>query len=205
MTKVLYKRQREIINFLKTYIKKYGHAPTLGEIAKKLGVRSLATVHEHLQTLEHKGLIKKSGGLARGIELIDSKISNLISGTELPVLGFIAAGAPIEPYTDPNAHFNVPQNMVSSNKKSFVLQVRGDSMIDDGILDGDYVVVEETNQARDGDIVVAMIANGVVTLKRFFKEKSGIKLVPANSQMKPIFVKSVTIQGKCVGVIRKFN
>jgi len=205
MTKVLYKRQREIINYLKSYIKKRGHAPTLGEIAKKLKVSSLATVHEHLETLEKKGLIKKSGGLARGIELIDKRISNIVAGTQLPVLGFIAAGSPIETYTDPNAFFNVPQSMISQNKKSYVLQVRGDSMVEDGILDGDYVVVEETNRANDGDIVVAMIANGVVTLKRFFKEKAGIKLVPANSNMEPIFVKDVTIQGKCVGVIRKFN
>jgi len=205
MSLVLYKRQKQILDFLNFYIEKYGHAPTLVEIAKKLGVKSLATVHEHLATLEKKGLIKKSSGIARSIELIDARISKIIKGIELPVLGFIAAGSPIEPYTDPAASFAVSANMVSPNKKSYVLQVKGQSMIEDGILEGDFVVIEETNQARDGDIVVAMIENGVVTLKRFYKEKDRIRLEPANSQMKPIYAKNVTIQGKCVAVIRKYN
>lgn len=175
------------------------------EIAKKLGVSSLATVHEHLETLEKKGLIKRSGGVSRGIEIIDQKIGQIVKGIELPLLGFIAAGSPIEPYTDPNATFPVTPNMVAPNKKSYVLQVKGESMIDDGILDGDFVVVEETNTARNGDIVVAMINNGVVTLKRFFKEANGVRLQPANSTMRPIFAKEVTIQGKVVSVIRKYN
>ncbi len=205
MTVVIYKRQREILDFLNDYIDKYGHAPTLGEIAKKLGVSSLATVHEHLQTLEKKGLIKKSSGLVRSIELVDKKIGDVVRGVELPVMGFIAAGAPIEPYSDPNATFAVAQNMVPQNKKSYVLQVKGESMIEDGILDGDFVVIEETNQANNGDIVVAMMDSGVVTLKRFFREKDQVRLMPANSTMQPIFAKNVTIQGKCVGVIRRYQ
>lgn len=212
MATVLYRRQKQILEFLDGYITKYGHAPTLVEIAKKLGVRSLATVHEHLATLEKKGLIKRSGGISRGIEIVDKlsfsanrKISEIIKGVELPLLGFIAAGSPIEPYTDPTATFAVTPSMVAPNKKSYVLQVKGESMIEDGILDGDFVVVEETNQARNGDIVVAMINNGVVTLKRFFKEADRIRLEPANSTMRPIYAKEVTIQGKCVGVIRRYN
>lgn len=205
MTLVLYKRQKQILDFLNFYIEKYGHAPTLVEIAKKLGVKSLATVHEHLETLEKKGLIKKSNGVARSIELVDKRIGQIVQGAELPILGFIAAGAPIEPYTDPNATFAVSPNMISQNKKSFVLQVKGESMIEDGILDGDFVVIEETNQARNGDIVVAMIDNGIVTLKRFFKDKDAVKLIPANSSMQPIIAKNVTIQGKCVGVIRRYQ
>ncbi|OGE11958.1 repressor LexA [Candidatus Curtissbacteria bacterium RIFOXYB12_FULL_40_6] len=205
MATVLYRRQKQIVNFLNRYIEKFGHAPTLVEIAKHLGVRSLATVHEHLQVLEKKGLIKKISGISRGIELIDQGIGKLVKGIELPILGFIAAGAPIEPYTDPNSRFTVPDNMISPSKKSYVLQVKGESMIEEGILDGDFVVVEEANQARDGDIVVAMIDNGVVTLKRFFKEKDRVRLEPANSSMEPIFAKNVTIQGKCVGVIRRYN
>lgn len=205
MATVLYRRQKQILDFLGGYIAKFDHAPTLVEIAKKLGVKSLATVHEHLETLEKKGLIKRSSGLIRGIELIDKKIGEAVTGIELPLLGFIAAGSPIEPYTDPSATFSVAENMISQNKKSYVLQVRGESMIEDGILDGDFVVVEETSKASDGDIVVAMIENGVVTLKRFFKENDRIRLEPANSNMQPIYAKSVTIQGKCVGVIRKYN
>lgn len=205
MATVLYRRQKQILDFIKDYIGKYGNAPTLVEIANKIKVSSLATVHEHLQTLEKKGLIKRASGIVRSIEIIDRQIGKIVDGVELPLLGFIAAGSPIEPYTDPAATFSVGSNMVPANKKSFVLQVRGDSMIEDGILDGDFVVVMETNQARDGDIVVAMIENGVVTLKRYFKEKDRIRLEPANSSMQPIFAKNVVIQGKCVGVIRKYN
>jgi len=205
MATIIYRRQRQILDYLGFYISKFGHAPTLVEIAKKLGVKSLATVHEHLETLEKKGFIKRSSGLVRGIELIDKKLGEIVRGIELPLLGFIAAGSPIEPYTDPNATFAVTENMVSQNRKSYVLQVRGESMIEDGILDGDFVVVEETNKATNGDIVVAMIESGVVTLKRFFKEKDRVRLEPANSNMQPIFAKNVIIQGKCVGVIRKYH
>ena len=205
MATVIYRRQKQILDFLNDYIGKNGHAPTLVEIAKKLGVRSLATVHEHLQTLEKKGLIKRFSGISRGIEILDKKVSEIVKGVELPLLGFIAAGSPIEPFTDPSATFAVAPNMIAANKKSYVLQVKGESMIEDGILDGDFVVVEETNQARNGDIVVAMINNGVVTLKRFFKEPGRIRLEPANSTMQPIFAKDVTIQGKVVGVVRRFN
>ncbi len=205
MSVVVYKRQQQILDFLKNYIDKFGNAPTLVEIANHLGVKSLATVHEHLAVLEKKGLIKKSSGIVRSIELIDKKISDIVKGIELPILGFIAAGAPIEPFTDPTATFAVANNMIAQNKKSYVLQVKGESMIEDGILDGDFVVIEETNQANNGDIVVAMMENGVVTLKRFYREKDRIRLMPANSAMQPIFAKHVTIQGKCVGVIRRYQ
>jgi len=120
-------------------------------------------------------------------------------------LGFIAAGAPIETYTDPEASLLVPTNLVSGKKRSFVLQVKGESMIDEGILDGDFVVVEEQEQAKDGDIVVAILEDGLATLKRYFKEKTRIRLEPANSTMRPIFVRNVAIKGKVAGVIRKFN
>src|SRR3990167_3368561 len=166
MATVLYRRQKQILDFLHKYIKEHGNAPTLVEIAKELGVKSLATVHEHLQTLERKGLIKKSSGLVRGIDLIDKKISDVVRGIELPLMGFIAAGSPIEPFSDPTAKFTVSQNLVSPRKKSYVLQVKGESMIEDGILDGDFVVVEETKEVRNGDIVVAMINNGVRSEER---------------------------------------
>lgn len=205
MTAIVYRRQREILDFLGGYIEKNGHAPTLVEIARHLGVKSLATVHEHLQTLQKKGLIKRSGGIKRSIELLEKKVGRIVQGVELPIMGFIAAGTPIDPYTDPNATFMVTPNLVSQKKDSYVLIVKGESMIDDGILDGDYVVVEQTNEASNGDIVVAMIENGVVTLKRFFREKDRVRLQPANSTMQPIFAKNVTIQGKVTGVIRKYN
>lgn len=205
MATIIYRRQKQILKFLNKYIAKYGHAPTLVEIARKLGVKSLSTVHEHLQALEKKGLIKKTSGIVRSIELVDKKISQIVKGLELPIAGFIAAGSPIEPFTDPNATFAVSENIVNPRKRSFVLQVKGDSMIEDGILDGDFVIVEETNEARNGDIVVAMIENGIVTLKRFFREKDRVRLEPANATMQPIYAKNVTIQGRVKTVIRKYQ
>lgn len=201
----LYRRQRQILDFIRQYIEKYGYSPTLSEIAESIGVSSLATVHEHVQALVQKGVVKKFEGAVRGIELIDQKISTVLKGIELPVLGFIAAGQPIMPYTDPDATVNVPTHMVSGKKRSFVLQVKGDSMIEDGILNGDYVIIEEQATANNGDIVVALLDNGLATLKRFFKEPTRIRLEPANASMEPIYAADVKIQGKCVGVIRRFN
>lgn len=201
----LYRRQKQILDFIKQYIDKYSYSPTLGEIAESIGVSSLATVHEHLQALATKGVIKRFEGAVRGIEVLDNKISSSLKGIELPVLGFIAAGQPIMTYTDPDATIKVGPNMISGKKRSYVLQVKGDSMIEEGILDGDHVIIEEQKTATDGDIVVALLENGLATLKRFFKEKDRIRLEPANSQMSPIYATDVKIQGKCVGVIRRFQ
>lgn len=207
MPVTLYKRQKQILEFIRKYIEKYGYSPTLGEIADAMGVSSLATVHEHLQALIKKGVIKKFDGSVRGIELLDQKISQALTGVELPILGFIAAGQPIMTYTDPDATISVSPTLVSDKKRSYVLQVKGDSMIEDGILDGDFVIIEETNTARDSEIVVALLDNGLATLKRFYKEKDRIRLEPANATMQPIYASfgDVQIQGKCVGVIRRFN
>jgi repressor LexA len=201
----LYKRQKQILDFIGQYIQKFGTSPTLQEIADSLGVSSLATVHEHLQTLSKKGVIRRFEGAVRGIELIDSKIGSVIEGIELPILGYIAAGSPIQPMTDPNASLRVASSMLSGKKRSYVLQVRGDSMIEEGILDGDFVVIEEKKEARDGEIVVALLDNGLATLKKFFKEATRIRLEPANSSMKPIYASNVTIQGAVVGLVRRFG
>ena len=201
----LYRRQKQILDFLKQYVDKYGYSPTLGEIAEAIGVSSLATIHEHLAALAHKGVIKKFEGAVRGIEVLDHQVREALKGVELPVLGYIAAGQPIMTYTDPDATVNIPTSMISGKKRSYVLQVKGDSMIEDGILDGDYVIIEEQAMATDGDIVVALLENGLATLKRFFKEKDRIRLEPANASMNPIYATDVKIQGKCVGVIRRFQ
>lgn len=206
MPAVLYKRQKDILNFLREYIDKYGYSPTLGEIAEAMGLSSLATVHEHLMALVKKGAIRKFEGTVRGIELLDEfKIKPRT--IEIPLLGFIAAGQPIMPYTDPGATVQVSPQMVSDKKKSYVLQVKGDSMIESGILDGDYVIIEQQSHASDGDIVVALLDSGLATLKKFFREPDRIRLEPANSAMDPIYVNvgEVQIQGKCVGVIRRFE
>lgn len=201
----LYRRQKQIVDFISQYIQKFGTSPTLQEIADSLGVSSLATVHEHLQALTKKGVIRRYEGAVRGIELLDNKIGQMIEGIELPILGYIAAGSPIVPMTDPNATLRVASSMLLGKKRSFVLQVRGDSMIEEGILDGDFVVIEERDQARDGEIVVALLDNGLATLKKFFREASRIRLEPANSTMKPIFARNVVVQGAVVGLVRRFG
>ena len=201
----LYKRQKQIIDFIGQYIQKFGTSPTLQEIADALGVSSLATVHEHLQSLVKKGVIRRFEGAVRGLELLDKEMGHAIDGVELPILGFIAAGSPIQPMTDPNATLRVASAMLTGKKRSFVLQVRGDSMIEEGILDGDFEVIEEQNNAHDGDIVVALLDNGLATLKKFFREATRVRLEPANSAMKPIYAQNVTVQGKVVGLVRRFG
>lgn len=205
MPVTLYRRQKQIVDFIAQYIQKFGTSPTLAEIAEALGVSSLATVHEHLQALTKKGVIRKFEGAVRGIELLDEAFAEATDGVELPILGFIAAGSPIEPITDPNATLKVSPTMLSGKKRSFVLQVRGDSMIEEGILDGDFVVIEEQAQVSDGDIVVALLDNGLATLKKFFREATRVRLEPANSTMRPIFAKNVKVQGKVVGLVRRFG
>lgn len=204
MAPIIYKRQGQILDFIRQYIQANGSAPTLKQIAEAIGVSSLATVHEHLATLEQKGLIKRKRGKIRSIELTGPPESFNPKGIEVPVLGFIAAGAPIEPYTDPNATISIPPTFTSGKKRIYVLQVRGESMIEEQIRDGDYVVVEQTETAQNGDIVVALLDNGMATLKRFFKEATRIRLEPANAKMSPIFVKNVKIQGKVIGLIRRY-
>lgn len=204
MPPVVYRRQKQILDFLKQYIAASGYAPTLKQIAQALNVSSLATVHEHLQALEKKGLIRRKNGSSRGLVLTEN-IPQVSQGLDIPILGFIAAGSPIEPYTDPNASISISPSMVSSAKRVFVLQVRGESMIEDGIWDGDYVVIEQQEAADNGDIVVALLDNGAATLKRYFRENDRIRLQPANRSMSPIYAKSVTIQGKVVGLIRKYH
>ncbi len=201
---VLYKRQKQILDFIKKRIDRNGYAPTLTEIAEFLDLSSLATVHEHLKALEKKDLIRRYKGAVRGIELLTDD-AGVEQKMELPVLGFIAAGQPIEPYTDPNATVMVGSDMLPNKGKSYVLQVKGDSMIEEGILNGDYVVIKEQQTANDGDIVVAILENGFATLKRFFRESNRVRLQPANSSMSPIYATKVTIKGKVVGVVRKFN
>ena len=205
MAITLYKRQRQIVDFIAQYIQKNGYSPTLREIADCINVSSLATVHEHLQSLERKKVIKKREGATRGIELIDRTFLKMTDSVYLPFLGFIAAGQPIEPHSDQDATFKVSPEMISGKKRSYVLQVKGESMIEDHIQDGDYVVIEESQEVNNGDIVVALLDNGLATLKRYFKELTRIRLEPANSQMSPIFATNVTIQGRVVGLIRKFQ
>jgi repressor LexA len=204
MAPIIYKRQGQILDFIRQHIQSTGSAPTLREIADAIGVSSLATVHEHLSALEDKDLIRRKSGKNRGIELVRKDVDFSEEGLEVPILGFIAAGQPIEPHTDPGASLSIPSTFVSGRKRVYVLQVKGESMIEEQIRDGDFVVVEQSDVAENGDIVVALLDNGMATLKRFFRETTRIRLEPANAKMSPIFVKNVKIQGKVVGLIRRY-
>ena len=206
MPVVIYKRQREILEYIKDFIKKNSYSPTINEICKAIGLSSPATVFEHLVSLERKGIIRRTTGGARSIEIIEQRTTNfgLDLETDLPLLGFIAAGRPLEPYSDPHATFTIPKNLIPAGKTCFVLQVKGDSMIEDGIYSGDYVIILKQDEAANGDIVVALLENGLATLKRFFKEVDKVRLEPANAKMSPIYATDVRIQGKLLALIRKY-
>ena len=205
MPAVIYKRERDLLEFISQYMQKKGFAPTLAEICDGLGLRSPATVHEHIQNLIDKGVLKKTEGVRRGLEIVDQKVMGWVqSVVEIPLVGLIAAGEPIEAINDHTAAVNVPPDLIGK-KRCFALQVRGNSMIEASILDGDYVICEETSQAENGEIVVALINENFATLKRFYKEIDHIRLEPANSSMNPIITKNATIQGRVVGVIRRYH
>lgn len=208
MAGVLYKKEREVLEFLAQFQKQYGYSPTLSEIAQGTGHRSNSTVHNLIRSLVEKGYVQKVEGNTRVLKIVDDKVSLSLSGSkpaiELPLLGFIAAGSPLEPHTDPNASFYVSASLLSGKNTAYVLQVKGNSMIEDGILDGDFVVIEKMSEAANGDIVVAIVDNNLATLKKFYKEDGRVVLKPANSEMSPIYPTSLTIQGKAVGIVRKF-
>lgn len=207
MPPILYPRERQTLEFIAQFIQRFSYAPTLKEIGSALGMNSVATVHELVERIRQKGFIRKLDGTTRGIEIVreNFRYGENESSVEIPVLGFIAAGSPLEPYTDPNYYIRVAPTMISPDKAHYVLQVKGDSMIDDGIMDGDYVVIQHQQNAQNGDIVVALLPSGLATLKRIYFEDKRIKLMPANSQMSPIYSTHVKIQGKVVGLIRKFG
>src|SRR5258708_24650800 len=198
MAGVLYKKEREVLEYLLQFQRQYGYSPTLTEIAQATGHRSNSTIHTIIKSLVDKGYVQKVDGNTRVLKVVDQKVASAMLGDqpalELPVMGFIAAGRPLEPHTDPNATIYVSASMISGKKTAYVLQVKGTSMIEDGILDGDYVVIEKANEADNGDIVVAMVDDNLATLKRFYKEHGKVVLKPANATMDPIYPKSLSIQ-----------
>lgn len=198
------RRQREILDFIAGHLEAKGYAPSFEEIAHQFGFNSLATVHEHLTNLERKGYIRRAHNESRAIEIIPPK--GTTGATELPLLGLVAAGQPIEAISG-NDTIAVPDELVPRRGRSYVLKVRGDSMIDEHIKDGDFVVVQERNQADSGQTVVALVHGDSATVKRFYREPGGwIRLQPANPTMQPLRVneRDVIVQGVVVGVIRKY-
>lgn len=206
MTIILPEKKQRLLAFLKSYIAKHGYAPTLTEIAKAFRVSSLATIHEHLAFLEQHGFLQRVRGDARRLVIADGDESPSREGSTLsiPVVGLITAGKPIEAIEDREAMLSVPHEIVG-RKNAYILKVRGDSMIESLIADGDYVVVEKTDYARDGDMVVALLEDGTATLKKFYRHKNFIRLQPANKKYKPLQVRSVIVQGRVLGVIRKIT
>ncbi|MBI5369752.1 transcriptional repressor LexA [Candidatus Uhrbacteria bacterium] len=199
----LTKKQAEILAFIREHIADHGYAPSYREIGEHFGLSSPATVHTHIQALVEKQEIAiGEEGEARSIEIIGALPQQ--PSVLLPLLGLITAGEPIEAVQD-NETMAIPATFVLDGSNSYVLKVKGRSMIEDGILDGDFVVIERNPSPRNGEVVVALLDNAYATLKRFHREKTRIRLQPANSTMSPIFVKDCIIQGVVRAVIRKFQ
>lgn len=200
----LTKKQSEILSHIREHIAEHGYAPSYREIASHFGLSSPATVHQHVQSLVDKGMLQmdEDGG-PRAIELTDAVPLSLFA-VELPLVGTITAGVPIEAVEDRET-MAIPANFVLDGANSYVLKVKGRSMIEDGIFDGDYVVIERNPSPKNGDVVVALLDNAYATLKRFYRETNRIRLQPANSTMDPIYVKDCIIQGVVRAVIRKFQ
>lgn len=206
----LTRRQKEVMDFLKGFIDKHGYSPSYEEIASGLGLASLATVHKHIQALEVKQYLRRNYNHSRSLEIAERYLNEEKNRTHndgrdsVPLLGRIAAGAPVEAIPNPEAlHFSD----FAKDENTFALQVRGDSMIEDHICSGDFVLVEKTNSVKNGDIVVALIDGANATLKRYYLEADGrVRLQPANSSMSPILVEPATleIQGRLLAVMRKY-
>lgn len=203
--KELTKKQKQILDFIKTYMVSHGYPPTIREIGTAVGSSSPATIHAHLANLEEKGYIKKQNSKNRALELLvenefEPKNESVV---DVPLLGKITAGSPIEAIENPNEFFTLPAFLVPKSKEVFTLNVSGCSMINAGILDGDIVIVEKRNTARNGEIVVAMTDENEVTLKTFYKENGYFRLQPENDTMEPIILPNVTILGIAIGLYRK--
>lgn len=200
----LTKRQREILTYLDAYSEQNGFAPSFEEIADHFRYNSLATVHEHLTNLERKGYIKRNYNESRAIEILPTEVTP--RAVELPLLGTVAAGYPIESI-EANETYAVPDAMINRGGNHYVLRVRGNSMIDEQIRDGDFVVVNERQRADNGEMVIAMLNGNSATVKKYYRERDGrIRLQPANETMAPIYVheNDIAIQGIVVGVMRKY-
>jgi repressor LexA len=196
------RRQKEVLDFLTDFVRKNEYSPSYDEIARGLGLKSLATVHKHITNLANKGILQREHNRSRSIDVVPANRRNRVV-ERLPLMGRIAAGQPVE--TTENAETLSLGDIVGS-KEAFALRVRGDSMRDEHIVDGDYVLVERTSVARQGEIVVALVKGSETTLKRYYIEGQMVRLQPSNTEMDPIYVpiQNVAIQGKVLGVIRKY-
>ncbi|WP_434301902.1 transcriptional repressor LexA [Clostridium botulinum] len=201
MNKSQIDKQNEVYNFIKLQIKEKGYPPSVREICKAVGLSSTSSVHFHLKRLEKEGLIKRDSSKTRAIEIVDPTSKKEV--INVPIVGTITAGNPILAIENIEDVFPLPIDYVKNTKDLFMLKVSGESMIEAGILDGDLAIIEKTDSANNGDIVVALIDNEA-TLKRFFKESSYIRLQPENKSMKPIILENCKVLGRLVGIYRKY-
>lgn len=204
----LTRRQREIYEYIRDFVRRNGYSPSLEEVGSHFGLSSVATVHKHVHHLVEKGFLQKAWNRSRSVEPVEDPRSELSEMPSLPLLGTVAAGLPIEAIEDDGAteRISVPAEMVRRPGETYVLRVRGESMIDEQIRDGDLVIVESGSQARNGDTVVALIGGTEATLKRFYKKGDRVKLVPANEKMEPIELHAadVEIRGVLRGLLRTY-
>jgi repressor LexA len=199
----LTKRQKEIFDFIGKYAAKYGYPPTVREIGKAVGLHSSSTVHAHLANLEKIGLLRRDPTKPRAIELLVDKAKKVMAPAGLPLVGQVAAGEPILAEENIEEYLEVP-DVIGGEDGDYVLRVRGDSMKDAGILEGDFVVVRPAEQAKNGEIVVALLGDEA-TVKRFFREKDKLRLQPENKSMKPIVTRDASVLGRVVGVFRSLS
>jgi repressor LexA len=198
----LTKRQKEIFDFIRKYAAKTGYPPTVREIGKAVGLHSSSTVHAHLANLEKLGLVRRDPSKPRAIELLFDKAKRTISpGNGLPLVGQVAAGEPILAEENIEEYLEIP-DVIGGEDGDYILQIRGESMKDAGIIEGDYVIVRPSDDAADGEIVVALIGEDA-TVKRIYREKDHIRLQPENEEMEPILTTEAKVLGKVVGVFRK--
>ncbi len=205
-TKELTKRQNDILDYVKKYTAEHGYPPAIREICKGVGLSSPATVFVHLKNLEQLGYIKTTSNKFRTIEILceNEYLKTNEDVVKVPLLGKITAGSPITAIEQPNEFFDLPASLIPAKEEVFTLHVSGESMINAGIFDGDYVIVKKQSNAKNGDIVVAMTMENEATLKRFYKENGHIRLQPENDTMEPIILSNCTILGVAIGLYRKF-
>ncbi|HLZ48706.1 MAG TPA: transcriptional repressor LexA [Candidatus Limnocylindria bacterium] len=201
MTKQDQQRAERILTYIRETVDERGYPPSVREIAEAVGLASTSAVHHHLTKLEKDGRLQKEATRSRALTLPGSHAAKVVNA---PIIGEIAAGQPIEAYEDRSETMSLPAELAPRHD-TFVLRVRGKSMIEDHIDNGDYVVIQPQDTARDGEIVVAILEDNTATLKRFYKERDRVRLQPANSEMEPIYARDVKIQGKVIGVIRRLS
>ena len=196
------RRQKEVLDFISAFVERHGYSPSFEEIARGLDLKSLATVHKHITNLQSKGALQRGHNRSRSIDVLPQR-TRVRSAERLPLMGRIVAGLPVEAMQTVES---ISLSDIVGNREVFALEVRGDSMRDEHIVDGDYVLVERTRSARDGEIIVALVKGSETTLKRFYLEGNLIRLQPSNAEMEPIYLpaQQVEVQGRVLGVLRRY-